>query len=666
MRSSLIGICLSIGLLSTAASAIGATTNGATSTSDLPAKKLFKGRINYQLAKAEQLLLDRRYDEATKVFKQQIKRNPKNSDALAGLGMALSMQFKLDGANEQFDKALAVNPNNPVAHVGKAMTILNRLQSSDQTVINSREGLLTQAESEANLAIQEDPGSPLAHYTLGQVHKEQGRLPEAYNDYKNAVGSDPQFSPGYTGMGQIELKDGRLAEADTNLRRSILLNSNNPTAHFALGEVLLQQNMPDAAIKELNIALYQFRNAAPVHLALGKAYEAQGNISAALKYYERAALIKPELKEAYARQSALHVKLGNQCQVKGDTVGALKEYKQALLIDPYNTEPYLKMADMRETRGDLELAVAEMRSGLELNPNEATLRRRVAENLLKLDKYDDAIRDFNSALSSNPGDTAAVNGLTRALYLKSQKETQGAFAFSNDFESALTTLDKAIQLHPNDMQLRLAAAKIRSLSGKPVDLAKVGQPTNDPERIAYAEALLAQNKFDESATQMKDVISHTNEAADLLAVADLALMIKDYDSARAAYEKARTAGAVERANRGLSAIEKSRGEATRYATLGTDLSKKKQLASAVDHLRLAIADDPRMPSARLTLADTEQRWSPKAPPVLRDSARQYKAYLDLSPSLPPKEVAKINKKITRLQLKADKIEAKTKVATVNQ
>ena len=663
MRESVTIAFLSLSVALGALSVPGAMAASSGIQSEALGGRLFKGKVSFQLVKAEELMMQRKYEEADQIFRQQLHRDPKNIDALDGLAMTLAMQFKLDGANEQFEKVLALDPTNAFAHAGKAMVMLNRLQSSSQTVITNKDAILSQAEAEARLAVQHDPELQHAHYTLGMILKEQGRLPDAYSEFQEAVKADPEYAGGYAGLGMVDLMQDRLPDATVNFRKAISLNSGNSTAHYGLGEVLLKQGQADEAIKELNTALYQFPNSAPVHLALGKAYESQGNTTAALKSYERAALIKPELKEAYARMAALHVALGKGCQQQNNTVGALKEYKQAILIDPYNPVPYLSMADLREARGDLELAIAEMRSGLELNPNEASLRQRVAENLLKLDKLDDAIKEYQGALQRQPDNIACVDGLTRALYLKAQKQSQGAFVFSNDYETAAATLQRAIRIRPNDMQLRLAAAKIRALAGKPVDLSKVGQPTNDPERIAYAEALLAQNKFQESSEQMHDVIAHANSPDQLLAVADLSLMIKDLDSADAAYKKAASMeGQSERAGRGLAQVSKAREESRRQDTLGADLAKRKQLASAVDSFRLAISNNPRMADARRGLAEAEQRLSPDSPPALRDVSIQYRAYLSLATDLPQKQREKLTQKIAKIDAKAQKLETKLNVA----
>lgn len=620
--------------------------------------KLFKGKVSLRLTRAENLLAQNKLEEATEVFRQEVKRNPKNVDAIAGLGMALALQFKIDGANEQFEKVLAGDPANPIAHAGIAMSALNRLQSSSQSVINNRDAALREAEDHARTAVQQDPDLQQAHYTLGRILQEEGKNADAYESYKQATTVDPEYSPAYSGLGLIDLKENRIAEASSNFQQAIKLNSGNSTAHYGLGETYLRQGQLDQAVKELNISQYQFRNSAPVHMALGKVYEAQGNTDAALKQYEHAALIKPELKEAYARMAALHVALGQQQEQKSNIVAALKEYRQASLIDPQLSQPYLRMADLRESRGDIELAVAELRSGLEVNPDNLVLHQRVGDALLKLDKYDDAIKPYQQSLRLQPDNKSSLDGLTRAFYLKAQKETQGSFAFSNDYETAEATLLQAIKLHPDELQLHLALAKLRALAGKPVDLSKLGTPTNDGEKIAYAEALLAQNKFAEATGILKEVIAHSSSPQQLVAVADLAVMIKDLDSAEEAYKKMNSMGYSERANRGLASVSKIRQEAGRNVRLATDLYNRKQLASAVDNYRQASCNNPKLPDAHLGIAKSEERLSPKSPEALRDAAVQYRAYMSLAPNLPQKQRARMEKHVSRVESKATKIERK--------
>lgn len=586
-------------------------------------KSKLKGRIEREVMEAEDLMSKREYAAAGERFHDAINKNPKNVTAVAGYGMALGKQFKLDAAEEQFDKALKLDPMNAMAHVGKAMVAMNRLQSSSVTILRQRDSMLKMAESECRTALQVDPYSPDAHYYLGQSLREQGRLDEAVNAYKEAIKADDRMSEAYAGLGLAKLAQNSIGEAGAAFKQAVDINSGNSTAHYGLGKVYFAQGQIDAALKELNTALYQNRNSAPVHLAFGECYNAQGN-----------------------------------------TVAAVKEFQESIRIKAENPEAYLHIADIREARGDLELSISELRSGLELMPGNPDLLNRVGDESLRLEKFDDAIKAYEQVLNSSPQAAApAAKGLTRAYYLKSAKEAGGAFMSSNDYETAKRQIEKAIALNPNDMELRLAAAKLRAMSGETIDLKSVATPRTDGERIAYAEALLAQNDFKGANDQMAVVISNANDAKQAFAVADLALMIKDIDDAEAAYKKAGTfpdPNAAERSKRGLDLVAKAREAARQDKTLADDLAKRKQIASAVDKYHAAVFDNPKDGDTRMGLAKALEQMKPTKPSDLREAAVQIKAYIALTPQLPPKETEKLNKKITSLNEKAYKLEQKGK------
>ena len=72
--------------------------------------------------------------------------------------------------------ALAADPQNAVAHCGKALVALYKLQSSNVTMQQNRAGLIREAGEECNKALDIDSNVAEVHYTLGLVHKEEGSL----------------------------------------------------------------------------------------------------------------------------------------------------------------------------------------------------------------------------------------------------------------------------------------------------------------------------------------------------------------------------------------------------------------------------------------------------------------------------------------------------------
>lgn len=611
-RTTLVAFCLAVA---------GTVSIGmAVPSAEAAQKKLIKIKIEREVVMADELMLNGKFGDAADLYRAVQSKNPKSVPATVGFGMALAKQYKLDAADDQFTKALAMDPHNAMAHAGKAMVIFNRLSSSSQTVIKNKEAMLKQAEAEVKQGLNIDPGMPEAHYSLGMIYKEQGRVDDSIKEFQEATHIDPKFSEAFSGLGIAQLQKDDVTGAIQSFKEAIANNSGNSTAHYGLGEAYRRQNLLDEGLKELNTSLYQYRNSAPVHLSMAKIYSAQGN-----------------------------------------TVAGVKEYQECIRIKPENPEAYLGIADIREARGDLEHSISELRSGLEMMPNNMDLRLRVADQSLKLEKLDDSIKEYKTIMDANPQNAAAAKGITRAYYLKANKEATGAFFVSNEYESAKRMLEQAVRLNPNDMELRLAEAKLRSLSGETVDLKSIGTPTSNGERVAYAEACLAQNKYKEADEQMNMVISSSTDAKQTFAVADLALMIKDIPNAEAAYKKAAAfPGSEERSKRGMDMVNKAKDVARQDLTLADDLARRKQMASAIDKYKIAIYENPKVADAHLGYAIALEHLTPPVVEDIRQSSTQYKAYIALAPSIPPKELEKLQKKITSLDEKAYKLEQKGK------
>ncbi len=615
--TAVVSITLALSSLPLAAAAKGSTT-ARKATPAFCDNHIFKGNVSAADKAGEKDLLGADYSKAVDEFRQALKTNSKDTAAMCGLGFALALQFKLDGAEQQFNRALQVDSNTSLAHVGLAFVTLNRLQSSSMTIIKQRDALLTQAQAECQLALRTDPNMPEGLLVLGLIQKAQGKADLAKANFSKSIEAEPLYGIAFVNRGLISLNQGDTASAVADFKQAIKLRSSNSSAHYALGLAYTKLGQLDEAHTELNTALSLNANSAPAHFAMGEVYRLQNNI-----------------------------------------VAAVKEYNASIAIKPENSDAYLKLADVYNDRGDLELSAAQLRSGLALNPDSVALHRRLGDVLLRSEKLDDAMKEYSTVLSYAPGDVAAINGMTTSLMLKSQKEATGAFFVSNNFEAAEGMIQRAIQLNPNNLQLRLADAKLRALSGQSVDLSTVGTPTNDPERIAYAQAAQAQFKFADAAQAMSTVIQNCQNASDTFAVADMSLLIHDLDSATAAYQKAATfpgQSNVARSQRGLAQVSQARDKAKQSLTLASDLARKGQLASAIDNYRAAAYANPRLADAHVGLAEALQKYGKRDASALREASLHYKAYTALEPNMPDKEREKIAKRAADCQEAAFKID----------
>jgi tetratricopeptide (TPR) repeat protein len=615
--TAIVSIALALSSIPLAAAAKGKASTR-TVTSAFSDNHIFKGNVSAADKSGEKDLLSADYAKATDQFRQALKTNPKDTAAMCGLGFSLALQFKLDGAEQQFNRALQVDSGYSLAHVGLAFVTLNRLQSSSMTIIKQRDALLTQAQAQCELALRSEPNMPEGLLVLGLIQKAQGKFDLAKANFSKSIESEPMYGVAFVNRGLISLSQGNTASAIADFREAIKLRSSNSSAHYALGRALTKIGQLDEAHKELNTALSLNANSAPAHFGMGEVYRLQNN-----------------------------------------TVAAVKEYNASIAIKPENSDAYLKLADIYNDRGDLELSAADLRSGLALNPDSVALHRRLGDVLLRCEKLDDALKEYTTVLSYAPSDVGAINGMTTGLMLKAQKEATGAFFVSNNFEAADRLVQKAIQMNPNNLQLRLAEAKLRALSGQSVNLTTVGTPTNDAERIAYAQASQAQFKFADATQAMNTVIQNCQNASDAFAVADMSLLIHDLDSATAAYQKGATFPGqdnVARSQRGLAQVSQARDKAKQSLTLADDLARKGQRASAIDNYRAAAYQNPRLSDAHIGLAETLQKYGKHDASALREASLHYKAYLALEPNMPDKDREKISKRAQDCQETAYKID----------
>lgn len=123
--------------------------------------------------------------------------------------------------------------------------------------------------------------------------------------------------------------------AEVFFRQALGMSVGNQRAHYGLGTALLRQGKVDEAIGELQMARWLDHDDAQVHLALGEALES-----------------------------------------KGLDQDALVRYREASFLHPEDPAPALYIADMRESRDDIDHSVRELTAALNNNPYSQYLRLR--------------------------------------------------------------------------------------------------------------------------------------------------------------------------------------------------------------------------------------------------------------------------------------------------
>jgi Flp pilus assembly protein TadD len=109
---------------------------------------------------------------ARRDYESVLKSEPRNRDALLGLGAIAVRNGRWDDASERYTTLLGLNPRDSIAQAG--------LIAVHENVDPLR------GESQIKLLLREEPDAPHLHFTLGNLFAEQNRWGEAQSAYFDA------------------------------------------------------------------------------------------------------------------------------------------------------------------------------------------------------------------------------------------------------------------------------------------------------------------------------------------------------------------------------------------------------------------------------------------------------------------------------------------------
>ncbi|WP_373531048.1 tetratricopeptide repeat protein [Vampirovibrio sp.] len=587
------------------------------------AARVYKSGTSYtrSLRNADGYLQTGVHQAAETRYMNILKSNPGNIGARAALSNAQAELYKLDAAEKNADMVLSRNPKNAMAHIAKGIVYRNRTASMDMTYRSKRDELLAQSAEALRKAISLDSDSPEAHNQLGQTYRFMGRNNEAQSEFQKALELDPRFSEAMLNEGIMRMESGDASGAKARFQEAIKLNSKNYLAHYRLGSAQLAAGDPHEALKSLNTALALNRGNAVVMAKMAEAYQAQGNTSAAIANYRKAIQANPGLMPAY--------------------VG---------------------ISDIFDGRGDGELAMSELRSALNVNPNFSAGRNRLGRIALTVDKPDQALQYYKESLKQNPNDADAINGISQALTVVAQKQANWSqtMGSESDLVNAEQSIQEALRMNPGDLRLHLANLRISQLAGKPAmteaemnNLANRA-PQNEAEAMVQGEAFLALGRYQEADQVFSGLMQQAAGNPDkLLVLGDTLKVNGDLPRAKDAYRAALASEPGNlKAQRGIDRIEKAESESQKTLRTAKALNTWRRAGkeSSIDFYEDTLAKNPRQPEPRLELSKLYEKTKDYGL-----AARSYQFYLGLRPDMPLKEREGYQKKIAKLQEKAQEM-----------
>lgn len=428
--------------------------------------RLNPDRSEYYYGKANAFYLEKRYDEALKLY-DKVQELSGQSDELALSRQKIYLrQGDVKKAASALDQLIASNPTQVRYYLAQA-----EIYSSNSQPDKAIE-LLQKAK-------KIDPDNGLVHLALADIYREQNKPEASYDELElafakpdvdidqklrivmgyvpkfpepNAQASALQLSKvmvtahpsdvkAYAIYGDMLLQNRKLTEAKEAYKKAIALDPKAYNIQEQLVRIQLSQGDFNAAIKDGENSLSMFPNQAWMNYMVGEAWQQKKNYAKAISYLRNATMLEAEDKSLLTQSYSA---LGDAYHATGDIKNSDTAYEKALDIDPDNAYTLNNYAYYLSLRNEqLDKAAQMSKRSNELIPNTASFEDTYAWILFKQKNYTGAKLWIEKSIKNDKGASATkVEHYGDILF------------FTGDVNGAVENWKKAKQLGTNSPLLQ--------------------------------------------------------------------------------------------------------------------------------------------------------------------------------------------------------------------
>lgn len=313
------------------------------------------------------------------------------------------------------------------------------------------------------------PGDMRWPYYLGHIYRMRGATDQSAAAFERALKDKPDYAPALVWLGNAYIDQGRPDAAEPLFSKALMLQPRLVAALFGRGRAELARRDYQAAIADLEQALEYDPAATAVHYPLAMAYRGAGQIEKA--------------KSHLLPQGSGELKPPDPLMSEVD----------AAIESPI---AYELRGDRELEAGDWEKAIADLRRGLTIAPDEAVLRHKLATALAMKGDTTGAIAQFQETLRRTP--TYAKSHYSLALIYEGQGQA----------DRAVDEFSRAIAVDPNYVEAHLQLAQLLRHTGR------AAQALPHFEKVLQLDPRVADARFGDAMVLVQ--LHRYGEARDVL------------------------------------------------------------------------------------------------------------------------------------------------------
>jgi protein O-GlcNAc transferase len=486
-------------------------------------------------------------DEAAKLYRAVIRRNPKSGRALHWLGAIEASNGNLAEAARLMERSLSIQPSNKQFAENYA-TVLCQLGNFGGASAICLKSLATNNTS-----------TYLLYVGAGALLK-LNRLQESLSLFDRLLAQEPDHIAAITERSSVLLEMKEYEGASSGIDRALTLNPQYSYAHLNKGVLCGELGRYDEAIAAFDKAL-------ALNPSSGGAWAGRGNALVGLERYDEARIAYENALKAEPGSSEARLGLGNVCLSLKQFNNAFAFYSEVLEVEPELVEAWLGRGNALSQLKRYEQAVAAYERASALKPELASAWLGHANVVLELRRFEEALGSYDRALAIKPELAEAWFGRGNAcLQLKRHEEALSSYEKTLThkpalaeawrgrgdvyfelmrYEEALASYKKAVALEPDLASAWLGCANVvlglrrseealgsyeRALAIKP-ELAEAW--------FGRGNACLQLKRHEEALSSFQKALTHNPTLAEAwCCVGNLFVELKRYNEAIEAYGQA--------------------------------------------------------------------------------------------------------------------------------
>jgi len=258
-----------------------------------------------------------------------------------------------------------------------------------EAMLKAQEKKFKEAEQHLGLALQKEPGHPVAIYYSGSLNLAQNNLEKAENAFKTVIASNPNFSPALAGLGQIYWQKKKTQEAISYYQKAIENDPENLLCRRQLIEIYKSTGQKEAESKALMEFAYYIPGVKEIQLGRGLDLLMEGSYQEAIQLADKLLGIYRRFAGGYYIKAVAQINLGQKENASGNIDSFLKigfgiprthheagmcylalgeidkadeQLKTVISLDPKSGRSFIPMAIIEQMRGNYDRAL----TGLQL------------------------------------------------------------------------------------------------------------------------------------------------------------------------------------------------------------------------------------------------------------------------------------------------------------